>query len=268
MNDVKEGEEKMTTANPKKIVPAFTPPPVLPTDAALAHAPELPEYMRPASDGDKIGDIRFRRLIGETDWRKLPRSLRTRFAENLGPGESMVFQGRIVETRMSVAGWALAQLARLFGAPLPLARGNEGAPAMVMVSADASGAGQFWTRAYGRGDKSPQVITSAKRFAGSTGLEELVGGGFGVAVGMALRLETRWHKLLFISDHYFLKAFGKRWPLPGWATPGKLTVGHEDLGRGRFSFTLIIDHPLFGRMLRQECLFQDQARPPTQTGGH
>ncbi|MBL7372815.1 DUF4166 domain-containing protein, partial [Escherichia coli] len=93
--------------------------------------------------------------------------------------------------------------ARLIGAPLPLGT-DIGVSASVSVTADADGQGQYWTRQYGRAQGFPQVIHSAKRFAGPTGIEEYLGLG----VGIALRLEEAGGALLFVSDHYFLKLGG------------------------------------------------------------
>ena len=94
---------------------------------------------------------------------------------------AVVYVGEVVECRLSAAGWLLAQLGRLIGAPLPLSRDIE-VPACVSVTEDISFAGQFWTRIYGRRRGFPQVISSSKRFAGPTGLEEQIGGGFGIAL--------------------------------------------------------------------------------------
>ena len=243
--------------------PVSSYPPLLPEP--LPYLPDTPDYTRPASDGGTLGDTRFRQRVGEREWRKLPAALRRRFSKTLNPGDAICYTGQIVETQMTFAGWLLARAAKLIGAPLPLDRNNGGLPAVVSVTDDAVNGGQVWTRIYGRRGKVPQVISSTKEFAGPTGLEEQVGGpGFGVV--MALKLETRWHKLLFISEQYDLTLFGKRLPLPRWLSPGKLTVGHEDLGGGWFSFTLTIDHRLFGRILHQKSLFQDPAPKETYHG--
>jgi len=45
--------------------------------------------------------------------------------------------------------------------------------------------------------------------------------------------------------------------LPGWLTPGALTVSHAELGEGRFSFGLDVVHPQFGGIIHQEAVFQE-----------
>src|SRR4030095_4752866 len=121
-------------------------------------------------------------------------------------------------------GWLLAQLCRLFGAPLPLNR-NSGGGALVSVSEDKSGGGQWWTRIYARPNGFPQVIHSAKRFCGSTGLEEYLGHG----LGMALRIETLTDGIAFVSDHYFFQVGRWRMRLPRALTPGVTRVTHRQV---------------------------------------
>ena len=139
----------------------------------------------------------------------------------------------------------------MIGAPLPLAASGA-APAAVAVWEDRESGGQCWTRLYGRARGYPQVIHSAKRFAGPTGLEEYLGLG----IGIALRLEERDGALLFVSDHYFVKLAGARLRIPNEAL-GHLVVGHTDLGGGRFAFSLDLVHPMLGEMVHQLAVFAD-----------
>ena len=126
---------------------------------------------------------------------------------------------------------------------------------IVTVTEDAASGGQIWTRIYARRNGFPQVIHSAKRFAGPTGLEEYVGYG----VGMALRISVEHEALVFRSAGYFLQLGPLRLPLPRWLTPGALTVTHADLGGGTFRFTLEIVHPRFGLLIRQSAVFREAA---------
>ena len=123
------------------------------------------------------------------------------------------------------------------------------------MTEDAASGGQIWTRIYARRNGFPQVIHSAKRFAGPTGLEEYV--GFGVA--MALRVSVEGQALRFSSAGYVLQIGRIRLTLPAWLTPGVLTVTHTDLGGGEFRFTLEIVHPRFGRLVRQSAVFKEAA---------
>jgi Domain of unknown function (DUF4166) len=165
---------------------------------------------------------------------------------------SVTYKGEVVECRMSRWGWLLAQALRVIGAPLPLCR-DTFVPAVVTVTEDEAGGGQFWTRHYGRHNGFPQVIHSAKRFAGKTGLQEYVGGG----VGVALTLKVEREALFFVSDRYFLQLGRWQINLPRWLTPGTLTVGHIDCDGGMFAFTLVLAHPLFGTLIRQTAMFRD-----------
>jgi Domain of unknown function (DUF4166) len=209
--------------------------------------------LKPRPSTAPLGDMRFRLLLGPDKWAQLPLAVRQRFSKRLAGAQSVTYKGEVVECRMSRAGYWLAQALRIIGAPLPLSR-DALVPAVVSVTEDAAGDGQFWTRHYGRHKGYPQVISSAKRFAGSTGLEEHIGGG----IGVALRLAVEGTALLFISDHYFL-ALGKcRLRLPRWIGPGTLTVGHIDCDDGWFAFTLTLKHRWLGVMIDQTAMFRDQ----------
>jgi hypothetical protein len=200
-----------------------------------------------------LSDLRFRSLLSRADWAGLPARARERFSKRVAGGDSVIYRGRVIETRLSVLGYCLGQILRLCGAPLPLEKSLGGSSAIVTVTEDISSNGQFWSRQYNRRGGFPQVIHSAKAFAGPTGLEECVGAG----IGMSLRLEVRGPSLLFKSERYFATIFGRRFHLPRWMEPGKLVVGHHDGGNREFDFTLDLTHPLFGELVHQRARFED-----------
>ena len=76
---------------------------------------------------------------------------------------------------------------------------------------------------------------------------------------MALRISVECEALVFRSIDYALQVGPWRLSLPIWLTPGDLTVTHSDLGDGAFRFTLEINHPRFGRLLRQSAVFREAA---------
>ena len=212
--------------------------------------------------GDRIGqdgtaaliDPRYARLIGGAAWRALPAAVRARFAKRLGAGDAALYRGQVVHSRANLPGRILANLLRPLGAPLPLDWDNAGAAAVVSVTEDAHGDGQFWLRQYGRtGAGFPQVVRSTKRFAGPTGCEEWVTGW----LGMSLRVRAVPDGLTFTSERYLLRLFGQRVALPRALTPGTLTVGHHARNDGTFDFTLRLDHTLFGTLLDQRIRFHD-----------
>lgn len=198
-------------------------------------------------------DSRFRDLLGEKAWLRLPPTIRRRFGKRLAGGSSVTYQGQVVTMRMSTVGWCVAQVVRLFGSPLPYDRSSVGQPAVVVVTEDVQTEGQFWVRQYGRKRGFPQVVHSSKRFSGRTGLEEYIGYG----IGMNLRLVATDDTLYFKSDGYFLQIRGCKLRLPGLVTPGNLTIGHHEMGGGNFLFSLRLFHPLLGEMIAQDCMFQD-----------
>jgi hypothetical protein len=213
----------------------------------------LPRPPSPADAAETpLGDLRFRALLSDPDWEALPPAVRRRFSTRLAAGDTTVYAGRVVETRMSRLGWCLAQAVRAIGAPLPLACDRDVA-AVVAVTEEMAGGGQVWTRVYARRGGFPQVIHSAKRFAGRTGLEEQVGGG----VGMALTVQVVAAALVFRSAGYFVRVLGRRLALPAWLSPGALTVTHAALADGSFTFTLDLRHPRFGALIRQTAVFRE-----------
>lgn len=213
-----------------------------------APAPGVPQ----GDSREALYDYRFRRLLPRDAWDALPEDVRRRFSKRLSGQRVAIYSGEIVWTRLSAAGWLLAQLCRLIGAPLPT-NPSSAAPAVVAVSEDRASGGQVWTRIYGRARGMPQVIHSAKQFAGTTGLEEHIGGGF----GMALIVRAEPDALVFASDHYFWQARAVRLRLPRWLAPGATRVTHRDLGGGRFAFDLHVAHPLLGTLVDQHMLFRD-----------
>jgi Domain of unknown function (DUF4166) len=203
-------------------------------------------------DRKLLDDNRFRALLSDEDWGRLPLAIWRRFSKRLEGGRTIVYVGEVEEAWHGRSGWWLAQLARLIGGPLPT--GTEtGVPIIVTVTEDATGQGQIWSRICARSDGFPQVIHSAKRFSGPTGLEEYVGSG----ISMALRISVEGEALLFRSTGYFFRAGPLRLTLPSWLTPGALTVSHADLGGGAFRFTLDVVHHRLGPIIRQSAVFRE-----------
>lgn len=199
----------------------------------------------------ELADLRFRTLLPAAEWAALPLAVRRRFSKRMKRGATVVYRGDVVAVNAHPMGYALAQICRLISAPLPLV--FHPGVSVVTVTEDAVGQGQVWSRMYVRKDGFPQVIHSAKRFAGPTGLEEHVGAG----VGMALTVAAEDGALVFRSAFYFLDLGPVRVRLPRWTEPGALTITHRDLGEGRFAFTLALDHSLLGRLLGQDAIFRD-----------
>jgi hypothetical protein len=217
---------------------------------AIAQARTL-EPQRHPSDG-LLSDLRFRALVGEAAWARLPEPVRRRFSKCLAPGEMLLYRGTVVATELSLAGRILAFLARAIGSPLPLTDGAIG-PALVAVVEDERLGGQSWTRLYASPGRFPQVIHSAKRFRGPTGLEEYVGCGIGMALGVFVEDGA----LVFRSSHYFLEIGRLRWRLPRALAPGNMQITHREEGGGAFSFRLELRHPLLGRLVHQLAYFRD-----------
>lgn len=213
-------------------------------------ASALYQKLSTSSNARLYDDHRFRALLRPEDWGRLPVAIWRRFSKRLADGATVVYVGEVDRMYLSRAGWWFAQVARLVGGPLPTSD-DVGVPMIVAVTEDVASGGQIWTRR----DGFPQVIHSAKRFAGPTGLEEYLGCG----LSMELRVSVADAALEFRSSGYVIGIASWRWPLPAWLTPGDLTVTHSDLGNGAFRFTLEIIHPRFGCIVSQSGIFRESS---------
>ena len=89
---------------------------------ALEAPPGLKPAVKPAAAPEiEGGDPRFRALLREEEWASLPPAIRRRFSKRLANGATAVYAGEVLETRMSIVGWLVAQALRLVGGPLPTA---------------------------------------------------------------------------------------------------------------------------------------------------
>jgi hypothetical protein len=217
--------------------------------ASSAPSASAPRHKPPARP---LADLRFRTLVGEAAWARLPEAVCRRFSKCLSPDDALFYRGKVVATELSRAGRILAFLARAIGSPLPLTHGATG-PALVVVTEEERLAGQSWTRIYTRAGRCPQTVHSAKRFRGPTGLEEYVGYG----IGMALAVTVEDEALVFRSNHYFLALRRWRVRLPRLLEPGQMCIIHRDEGGRSFSFRLTLTHPLAGRLVHQLAYFLD-----------
>jgi hypothetical protein len=205
---------------------------------------------------DPPTDARFRALLADQDWARLPSPVRQRFSRRLGAGGATVFVGEVRRARLTRIGRLFVQAARLVGAPLPTS-GDEAVPVIVSVTEDMTGGlvsgGQIWTLVYGRRRGFPQVIHSAKNFSGPTGLEERL--RFGIRIALSVLAEDR--ALVFRSGDYFWCVAGSRLRLPRWLTPGRLTVKHIDIDGEAFMFSLSVVHPRAGTLIDQFIVFRE-----------
>ena len=116
----------------------------------MASANRISRRPTPAArDSRLIDDHRFRALLSDENWGRLPLAIWRRFSMRLADGETIVYVGEVDQGCISFAGWCLAQLVRLIGAPLPRSA-DTGVPMIVAVTEDAASGGQIWTRMTGR----------------------------------------------------------------------------------------------------------------------
>lgn len=206
----------------------------------------------PAPAPPNPDEARFRTLLGDIAWQRLPPPVQRRFAKHIGADDIVLYRGRVVATEMSRLGRLLSFLTRPIGAPLPTMNGATG-PAVVAVTEDRVLGGQRWLRIYDRPGRKPQMIQSTKRFRGETGLEEYVGAG----VSMELTLSVEDGALVFRSRRYLLQWGRFTLPIPSLLSPGAMTIVHTQQDDGSFAFRLTLRHPVFGQLLHQLAIFRD-----------
>src|ERR1700742_3532678 len=97
-----------------------------PTPADSEHSPDA-----------ALRDLRFRALLSDDDWKRLPPATRQRFSKRLADGHTAIYVGEVIEIGFSRLCWWLAQMARLIGGPLPIS-GDTQVPSIVTVTEDAA----------------------------------------------------------------------------------------------------------------------------------
>jgi hypothetical protein len=196
-----------------------------------------------AFDGAPPSDA-IARALGARRWLSLPQDVRRRFTTH-APAS---YRGS-TQTRLSSIGRFFAWCLALLGAPLPPFGGK--ADAVVDVSPVHDGVS--WARLYHGPFGLVFAVRSIKRLAEDGRLLECCGGGW----TMLLDLEVEDGVLVFRSRKFFWRMGPISVPIALPLTPGRAEIRHEDLGGGRFRFTLTFDHPWFGRTLEQDGIFQD-----------
>jgi Domain of unknown function (DUF4166) len=197
-------------------------------------------------------DHRFRQLVSKTEWDALPAAVRKRFSKKLTGGATAVYAGVVTGFRVSRFGKILAHALRVIGAPLPLFD-HVDVPTVVTVTEDVRTSGQIWTRTYANRAGFPQVIHSAKRFSGPTGLEEHVGCG----ISMLLKVVAEPRGIIFKSAGYQFKLGHLRIAVPRFLSPGDLTVRHMEAENDRFVFEMTLHHPMLGELIHQSAEYGD-----------
>ncbi|MGY4376968.1 hypothetical protein ACVWZ3_004607 [Bradyrhizobium sp. i1.3.6] len=99
----------------------------------------------PSAHVKLLDDRRFRALLSDEDWGRLPLATWRRFSKRVADGDSVVYVAVVDEISFSDIGWWFAQAARLIGGPLPTGR-DTGVPMIVTVTEDGGTGGQTWTR--------------------------------------------------------------------------------------------------------------------------
>jgi hypothetical protein len=197
--------------------------------------------------------LSYRELLGLAWW-QLPAATRARFESH-----DALYTGTMT-LRASKVGRCVARLCRIVGSPLPPPHLAPLA-ATVQVELDHNTGGSRWTRRYAF-PSGVFSIASVKALDQDGKLVERL--AFGLR--MQLAISVRDGALCFDSKGYYLEFAGLRWrnrhygawrmSLPAWFLPGRTSVIHRDLGRGRFRFTMTIRHALLGELFHHDGVFR------------
>lgn len=206
---------------------------------------------------DNVVPLSTMRKQLKQQWFSLHPDIRARFLRDPEPGERIVYEGVMQEIRRSGMGWLFAQLTRVIGNPLTPYAG-QGVPMRVTLFKKEGRKGVFWERTYFYKGRKPYVITSVKQESEKGEMMECVGGGF----GMLLKVYAQDENLHFESTRYFWSFMGLRVPLPHFLAPGKTHVVHENIGRGKFRFTITMRHDLLGETFYQTGTFRPADAAP------
>jgi hypothetical protein len=198
----------------------------------------------------------FERLVGREGWWRLAPDIRRRFSEHPHEDRPIHYVGVMHRVDASPWGWVLAQLCRLIGTPFAP---HCAADVPVTITLRQSPGGRIvWERDYRYPNRPAIRVRSTKCVDADGSLLECVGFG----LGMRLAVFEADHALHFLSLHYFCHLGRRRLRLPNLLSPGTAHVVHEDLGQGRFRFTMTIHHRLFGTLFRQDGVFHRQGVEP------
>ena len=196
-----------------------------------------------AFDGTPPEDA-IARALGARRWLSLSEDVRRRFTTHA----PVVYRG-VTHTRLTPIGRLFAWCLAVLGAPLPPFGGKAEAAVEVSPVPD----GMSWARRYRGPLGIAFAVRSIKRLAEDGRLLECCGGGW----TMLLDLHVDNGALIFRSRHFFWRLGPLSVPIALALTPGEAEIRHQDLGGGRFRFSLTFYHPWFGRTLEQDGIFED-----------
>ncbi len=198
--------------------------------------------------GEAIALNTLQKVLG-SDWYRLHPAVQARFSHEPKPGQPIHYVGAMETVQASLAGRLFSWLMLLIGGPLAIHTGRDVPMSVTLVKRPDGGVD--WRRLYHFPGRRPVLVSSAKRADANGRLCEYVGCGF----GMRLNVFAKDGALHFVSQTYFWQAMGRQIPLPHWLSPGRAQVIHQDLGGGRFRFTLAMDHAWLGRTFYQTGVF-------------
>jgi hypothetical protein len=194
----------------------------------------------------------FAALIGYDAWSRLVPDVRRRFSAHPSDTRPIRYVGVMRRVEASSAGLLIAQAGRLFHTPFAPYRGRD-VPVEIILRANLADGEIVWDRIYRYEDRPSALVRSIKRQT-AQGLMECVGGGF----AMRLAIYEKDGALHFESRRYVWRIAGFTIPLPHFLSPGTAHVIHQDLGDGRFRFSMTIRNRLLGMLFLQDGVFQEE----------
>ncbi|MCC2637077.1 MAG: hypothetical protein K0Q68_796 [Moraxellaceae bacterium] len=189
----------------------------------------------------------FRKKLGD-DWNSAPSHIQARFNQDLPPGTSVRYEGRM-QVSATLPGKFLGWLMMRTGALMPYE--GEDVPVFIEVWTDEEKT-VHKRRTYSFPGKPPFVFQSRMQLLDDGRIAEHVGGGLGMYV--SLRCDSAG--LHFTDAGYFMQVATIRLPLPSALGPGRVVLAHLDVGAEEFDVKIDISHPLFGKLFTQSGRFR------------
>lgn len=188
--------------------------------------------------------------IFAADWDNLPRVFRRHYACRAGTDDSAACEG-VMQVRASWLGQLFAPLFYFSGTLVPYTGDNVRATVR-FASLRARGANGFaFDRVFYFAGKKPYRFRSVMIPSGGNAMTEYT------RLGLGWRAAFVWTGQKIDMQHrgYTLTLFGKDLPFPGEFLIGRPQASETALDDDRFSMTMEITHPLWGRVLGYSGIF-------------
>lgn len=146
-------------------------------------------------------------------------------------------------------GWMqlFLNILHLFGALL----NRKGQEISTEVEKTMQGNTQYWHRTLTFEDGKKVYFKSRWNYVGDNKMEEYVNS----ILGLCMSVKVKDNKLFYEGEHFVLKLWKFKIPLPEWMLLGHTTIIEEQVDPEHFKMDFKLTHPLFGQVYRYTGMF-------------